>query len=1199
MKNFLDLLKEKIVVFDGAMGTNLMAQNLTLDDFGGANFENCSENLIYTRPDAVLNVHRAFLEVGSDVIETNTFGGNTIVLQEFGIADKAYDVNFRAAQMAKNLAGDFSTMDKPRFVAGSMGPGTKLPTLGHVSFLDLKKNYEAQVKGLFDGGIDLFIVETCQDILQTKAALAAIFEFFKNQRVKIPVIAQVTIETFGTMLNGTEISAALTALEPFPIDVIGMNCGTGPKQMSESLKYLCENAPLPVSVLPNAGLPEVKDGAMFYDETPESFTAQVVHFAKDFGANIVGGCCGTTPAHLKLVVEQVERLSPKQRHADLIPSASSIFFQQPYNQDNSFLIVGERVNASGSKKMRDLLEREDWDGLVSLAKSQEREGAHILDVNVDFVGRDGEKDMHELVSRLVTNVKIPLMLDSTEWQKMEAGLQHAGGKCILNSTNYEDGEERYLKVLELAKEYGAAVVVGTIDEDGMARTAEGKLKIAHRAYRQAVEFGIEAHDIFFDPLALPISTGIEEDRRNALETIESIKKIKAEMPEANIILGVSNVSFGLNPAARVVLNSIFLHKCVEAGMNSAIVNASKILPLNRFNEHEIEVAVDLIYDRRKFEGDVCTYDPLGEFTTIFQGKTAQSMKVDVSNLSTEDKLKHHIIDGEKIGLEENLNKALETYPPLDIVNDILLDGMKTVGDLFGSGQMQLPFVLQSAEVMKTAVKFLEPFMDKVEGESNKGVMVLATVKGDVHDIGKNLVDIILTNNGYKVINLGIKQPIDEILRVYEGTNCDAIGMSGLLVKSTLVMRDNLEIMNERGINIPVILGGAALNRRYVDQDLVPLYNGKLFYARDAFDGLHAMDALTQKKDLVTEEAENTEAETRASARVQKAAAGNGKSASPATTDELIDTVSDKEDLVGEDAKLGTVAARVSAKQTGDATHTTKSNVAPAETIPTAPFYGSKVVHIQDLTKVFAFINETALFKGQWQYKQGRKSKEEYEQILQKTVYPKFAAVKAQAIREKLLEAKLVYGYFPCQSENNDLIIYQDDERTERLRFTFPRQPKEQRGGQNLCLADYFASVDSGKIDVVPFHLVTMGKGASEHSAQLFKADNYTDYLLFHGLSVEAAEALAEMWHKRIREELGIAGNDAADLSKLFHQGYQGSRYSFGYPACPNLEDQAKLFELLQPERIDVELTEEFQLDPEQSTSAIIVHHREAKYFNVE
>ncbi|MDQ6786788.1 MAG: methionine synthase [Acidobacteriota bacterium] len=1198
MKSFLDLLKEKIVVFDGAMGTNLQVQNLSLDDFGGLRFEGCNENLLNTRPDAVEKVHAGFLEVGSDVIETNSFNGTTFDFEEYGMADMTYEMNAKAARLAKRIANDFSTKHKPRFVAGSMGPGRKLPTLGHVSFLDLKNSYAVQVAGLIDGGVDLLIVETCQDILQTKIALTAIFEHFKKFKIKLPVIAQVTIETFGTMLNGTEVSAALTALEPFPIDVIGMNCGTGPKQMTESIKYLCENAPLPVSVLPNAGLPEVKDGAMHYDETPESFTKQVLHFAQDFGANIVGGCCGTTPEHLKLVVEQVERLSPKQRKTNLIPSASSIFIQQPYTQDNSFLIVGERVNASGSKKMRDLLEREDWDGLVSLAKEQEREGAHILDVNVDFVGRNGEKDMHELVSRLVTNVKIPLMLDSTEWQKMEAGLQHAGGKCILNSTNYEDGEERFLKVLELAKEYGAAVVIGLIDEEGMARTAEGKLKIAHRAYKQAVEFGFEGHDIFFDPLALPISTGIEEDRRNAAETIEAIKQIHAEMPEANIILGVSNVSFGLNPAARVVLNSIFLHESVEAGMNSAIVNASKILPLNRFNEHEIEVALDLIYDRRKFESDICIYDPLGEFTTMFQGKTAQSMKVDVSNLSTEEKLKHHIIDGEKIGLEDNLKKALETYPALDIVNDILLDGMKTVGDLFGSGQMQLPFVLQSAEVMKTAVKFLEPFMEKTEGESNKGVMVLATVKGDVHDIGKNLVDIILTNNGYKVVNLGIKQPVDDILKAFEETRCDAIGMSGLLVKSTLVMRDNLEIMNERGINVPVVLGGAALNRRYVDDELVPLYNGKLFYARDAFDGLHAMDKLTQKNLA----AEDTQAETRASTRVQKAAAGNGtiEDRRPKTEDQAaIQTVEDAEDLVGEDAKLGKQAARVKSRVSGDAAHTNKSDVSQTVEIPVTPFYGSKVVREIDLDEVFAFINETALFKGQWQYKQGKSSKEDYAKLLENTVYPKFAAIKEKAKKENLLTPKVVYGYFPCQSEGNDLIIYEDDKTTEKLRFTFPRQPLEQRGGKNLCLADYFAAKDSDKIDVVPFQLVTMGRRASEYALELFQSDNYTEYLLFHGLSVESAEALAEMWHKRIREELGFADKDAKELTKLFHQGYQGSRYSFGYPACPNLEDQTKLFELLRPERIDVELSEEFQLHPEQSTSAIIVHHPQAKYFNIE
>ncbi len=1213
MTNFLDLLKEKIIVFDGAMGSNLQELSLTIDDWGGPNFENCSENLLYTRPDAIEKVHTSFLDVGCDVIETNSFGGSEVVLTEFGIADKTYDVNLKAAELAKRIANDYSTKAKPRFVAGSIGPGTKLPTLGHITYRDLTDAYREQVRGLIDGGSDLLIVETCQDLLQTKAALAAIFEHFEKQKIKIPVIAQVTIETFGTMLNGTEIGAALTALEPFPIDVIGMNCGTGPKQMADSFRYLCENSPLPVSVLPNAGLPEVKDGKQHYDETPESFAAQVEHFTKDFGANIVGGCCGTSPEHLKLLIERVGSLTPKERNAKLTPSASSIYFQQPYTQDASFLIVGERVNASGSKKMRDLLDAEDWDGLVNLAKSQEKEGAHILDVNVDFVGRDGVADMHELISRLVTSVKIPIMLDSTEWEKMEAGLEHAGGKCILNSTNFEDGEPRFQKVLSLAKEYGAAVVIGLIDEDGMARAKEDKIRIAKRAFEYATAFGIQPHDIFFDPLALPISTGIEEDRKNADETIAAIRQIREELPEANIILGVSNISFGLNPAARVVLNSVFLHDCVEAGMNSAIVNASKILPLIRFTEHEIDTARDLIYDRRKFDGDVCTYDPLTEFTTMFEGKSAQSIKQDITHLPVEERLKHHIIDGEKIGLEDSLKQALETYPPLEIINNILLDGMKTVGDLFGSGQMQLPFVLQSAEAMKAAVKFLEPFMEKVEG-SNKGVLVLATVKGDVHDIGKNLVDIILTNNGYKVVNLGIKQPIDDILRAWEETKCDAIGMSGLLVKSTLVMRDNLELMNERGINVPVILGGAALNRRYVDADLIPLYNGKLFYARDAFDGLHAMDELTGGQQSGESSESVGSIESRALAAVHGSeppavaggltqprdnAGSNSGLQPPATAGGSDFGLESEEDLVGEDAKLGAVAARISTRSAGDSTHTTRSDISQTTEIPIAPFYGSKVVEITDLNKVFGFINETALFKGQWQYKQGRKSPEEYQKILGETVYPKFSEIKAQAIREKLLEAKLVYGYFPCHSSGNDLIIYQDDGRTERMRFTFPRQPLEQRGGKNLCLADYFASIDSGKADVVAFQLVTMGRKASEHSAKLFKTDNYTDYLLFHGLSVESAEALAEMWHKRVREEMGIAGSDAPELAKLFHQGYHGSRFSFGYPACPNLDDQTKLFELLGPERIGVELTEEFQLDPEQSTSAIIIHHPEAKYFNIE
>ncbi|HEX6626153.1 MAG TPA: methionine synthase [Pyrinomonadaceae bacterium] len=1189
MTDFLNTLKERIVVFDGAMGTSLQTQNLTLEDYGGAQFEGCPEYLLISKPSAVEQVHAGFLEVGCDVIETDSFGGTPVVLAEYQIAHMAYELNFKAAELAKRVAGDYATKGRPRWVAGSIGPGTKLPTLGHATFEELRDAYGVQVRGLVDGGADLLIVETCQDLLQTKSALAAIFGYFKEIKRRIPVIAQVTIEVFGTMLNGTEISAALTALEPVPIDVIGMNCGTGPRHMTESIRYLCENAPLPVSVLPNAGLPEVKDGKQHYGETPESFTAQIVHFARDFGVNVVGGCCGTTPEHLKSVVEAMRDITPKQRDARLVPSASSIYMQQPYVQDASFLVVGERVNASGSKKMRDLLNAEDWDGLVSLAREQEREGAHILDVNVDYVGRDGERDMHALVSRLVTDVKIPLMLDSTEWQKMEAGLQHAGGKCILNSTNYEDGEPRFKKLIELAQEYGAAVVVGTIDEQGMARGAEGKFEIAKRAYEQATEeLGFPAHDIFFDPLALPISTGIEEDRRNAAETIEALRRIKRELPGCLTILGVSNVSFGLSPASRVVLNSVFLHDAVEAGLDAAIVNASKIVPLNRVGERELEVARELIYDQRRFEGDVCTYDPLTEFTKLFEGVTTKTAKADTSSLPVEERLKRHIIDGEKLKLEDNLRLALESYSALDIINDILLDGMKTVGDLFGSGQMQLPFVLQSAEVMKTAVRFLEPFMEKTGGATAKGTMVLATVKGDVHDIGKNLVDIILTNNGYRVINLGIKQPVENILGAYEEHRADAIGMSGLLVKSTLIMRENLELMNERGISVPVVLGGAALTRRYVEDDLKALYLGDLFYAKDAFDGLHLMDQLKG------DEREAAKAGANGDGAAKAAAAAQASEAKGATAEDAAD---EQEELIGEEAKLGirkTVRPR-GVISVGDTSHTKRSDVNPNAPIPRAPFYGSRVVEDVPLDEVFAFVNETALFKGQWQFKQGRKSAEEYRAFVAEKVRPVYDELKERSKREGLLTPKVVYGYFPCQSSGNDLIIYQDDERTERTRFTFPRQP----AGKRLCLADYFASVESGRVDVAAFHLVTVGRRASEYAHELFSSDNYADYLYFHGLSVESAEALAELRHKRVREELGIAGRDAQELAKLFHQGYQGSRFSFGYPACPNLEDQTKLFELIDPARIDVELSEEFQLVPEQSTSAIIVHHVEAKYFSID
>ncbi|HEY2972484.1 MAG TPA: methionine synthase [Pyrinomonadaceae bacterium] len=1177
MANFLDTLKQRIVVFDGAMGTNIQVQNLTPDDFGG--LDGCNEYLVVTKPEAVAKVHAGFLEVGCDVIETDTFGAASIVLAEYDIADKAYELNLKAAQLAKRVALDYSKVDWPRWVAGSMGPTTKLPSLGHISFLDMKRSYYDQVRGLVDGGVDLLIVETCQDLLQTKSALAAIFEYFEEIKRRVPVIAQVTIEAFGTMLMGTEIGAALTALEPFPIDVIGMNCATGPKQMSENVRYLCQNSTLPVSVIPNAGIPENVGGHAHYKETPESLAADLAHFARDLGVNIVGGCCGTTPAHLRAVVEAVRNVTPVRRNVERLAAASSNFIQQPYRQDTSFLIVGERVNASGSKKMRDLLSVEDWDGLVSLAKEQEREGAHVLDVNVDFVGRNGEADMHELASRLSTNIKIPLMFDSTEWQKMEAGLHHAGGKCILNSTNYEDGVPRFTKVIELAKRYGASVVIGTIDEEGMARTADGKLRIAKRAYVQATtELELPASDIFFDPLALPISTGIEEDRRNALETIEGIRRIKKELPGCFTILGVSNISFGLNPASRVVLNSVFLHDAVAAGLDAAIVNASKIEPLNRIGEQELKVARELIYDQRKFEGEVCIYDPLTEFTKLFEGVKAKGSKKASKGETVEERLKNHIIDGEKIGLEDELRSALEKYSALEIVNDILLEGMKVVGDLFGSGQMQLPFVLQSAEAMKAAVRFLEPFMEKKGGATTKGTMILATVKGDVHDIGKNLVDIILTNNGYKVINLGIKQPIDNILQAHEEHKADAIGMSGLLVKSTLIMKENLELMNERGVNIPVVLGGAALNRRYVDDDLKPLYKGQLFYARDAFAGLHTMDKLASGNGAELNMGD-----------MAKAAVASGSD---------LEAAEDSEDLVGEEAKLGIrkpLQPRGTTKIAGDTTHTRRSDVGTDVPVPAAPFYGSRVVEDIALDEVFSFVNETALFKGQWQFKQGRMPAADYETLVRKTVRPIYEELQQRSKREQLLRPRVVYGYFPCQSSGNDLIILNDDKKIERMRFTFPRQPS----GKRLCLADFFAAKESGRVDVVSFHLVTMGSRASAYSQELFKSDNYTDYLYFHGLSVEGAEALAELWHKRIREELGIAVQDAADVRKLFRQQYQGSRFSFGYPACPNLEDQAKLFELLDPARIGVELTEEFQLDPEQSTSAIIVHHPEAKYFSID
>jgi 5-methyltetrahydrofolate--homocysteine methyltransferase len=1193
-----------VLVFDGATGTSFQQMDLNAEDFGGAALEGCNEHLVFTRPDAVQAVHRQFLEAGADVIETDTFGATSLVLAEYDIADQTFALNKRAAELAREMADAYSTPEKPRFVAGSMGPTTKLPTLGHVDFDTMKASFAEQAEGLLAGDVDLFIVETCQDVLQIKAALQGIEDAFRTTGQRRPLMVSVTMETTGTMLVGSDIAAVVAILEPFPIDVLGLNCATGPEQMKEHIRYLSEHSPFVVSCIPNAGLPENIGGVAHYRLTPVEMKMQLLHFVEDLGVQVIGGCCGTTPAHIGALAELAAELhaapravrTPQTQHArpllQVEPSAASIYGTTPYHQDNSFLIIGERLNASGSKKVRELLADEDWDGLVAVARGQVKENAHVLDVNVDYVGRDGERDMRELVSRLVTNVNLPLMLDSTEWQKMEAGLKVAGGKCILNSTNYEDGDERFFKVLELAKAYGAGVVVGTIDEEGMARTAERKFAIAQRAYRDALEFGIPAHEIFYDPLALPISTGIEEDRLNGAATVEAIRRIRSDLPGVHVVLGVSNVSFGLSPAARIVLNSVFLHDCCEAGMDAAIVSPAKILPLAKISQEHQQVCRDLIYDRRRFESDdagaICSYDPLTVLTTLFEGVSAKEARASgpsLADLPVEERLKQHIIDGERIGLEASLNEALQTYPPLQIINTFLLDGMKVVGDLFGSGQMQLPFVLQSAETMKAAVAQLEPHMETVEGESSaKGKFLIATVKGDVHDIGKNLVDIILTNNGYEVINLGIKQSCEAIIEAQQQHQADCIAMSGLLVKSTAFMKDNLEAFNEAGIAVPVILGGAALTPRFVHGDCRAAYRGQVIYGRDAFADLRFMDALM--------EAKAADAWNDHQGFLGPIPEGLGL----ASTDSADPAVPPSH---GGDSAIPAVPA--DGPDAGPNDH--RSESVPEEPALNPPFWGSQVLTEQDinLEEVFAYLDRNALFAGQWQLrKTQQQSRPDYEAMLAEKAEPVLQQWMQRCVAEQLLTPRVAYGYFPCGRSGNAVVLFDPAEPQRELgRFALPRQ----RSGNRYCIADFYRDLSpradgvATPTDVLPMQAVTMGDRASAFARELFKADQYSDYLYFHGLGVQMAEALAEWVHARIRRELGYADPADMPLRDVLAQRYRGSRYSFGYPACPNVADSRQQLAWLGAERIGLTMDESDQLDPEQSTTALVALHSQARYFS--
>ncbi len=1175
--SFFKQCQEKVLLFDGGMGSMLQTYPLTEDDFEG--LEGCNEILVRTRPQVIQEIHAAYFEAGADVVETNSFGSASIVLAEYDIADQAYDLSYRAAKIAKEVALDFSAKgSKPRFVAGSIGPTTKLPTLGHIAYDDLKAAYVDQVRGLVDGGADMLLIETCQDLLQTKAALAAVSKVRRSLNRYIPTMVQVTIETTGTMLVGMDIASVVTALQPFDIDVLGMNCATGPQEMAAHVRYLSQNSPFYISCLPNAGIPENVGGKAHYHLSPEDLASHLQHFVKDLGVHIVGGCCGTTPKHIKAVDNLIGNLAPGPRETRYENSLSSLYTSVPMFQDPPPVLVGERTNSNGSKKFRDLLAEDNYDALVDIGRHQLEQGAHLLDVCTAYVGRDEVKDMVETITRFNAQLDLPLMIDSTEAPVIEAALKLVAGKTIVNSINLEDGEERLEVILPMCKEFGAAVVALTIDEEGMAKTAQRKFEIAQRIYQLSTEkYGIQPGDIVFDTLTFTLGSGDEEFRKAGTETIEAIRLIRQAYPEVGFVLGISNISFGLKPAVRHVLNSVFLHYAMEAGLNMAIINSAHLLPLHRISEKERDLCRQLIFDERQFAEDgTVTYDPLIELMAYFEehgGTTVEKKKKELPE-QIEERLKYRIINGEKTGLEPDINEALTQYPALAIINDILLDGMKTVGELFGKGEMQLPFVLQSAEVMKACVALLEPHMDKVDGGHSKGIMVLATVKGDVHDIGKNLVDIILTNNGYKVINLGIKQPLETMLTALDEHNADAIGMSGLLVKSTAIMKDNLIAMKERGLNVPVVLGGAALTKRFVEEDCQNVYEGRVYYAKDAFSGLYAMELIMGKE----------------------TAQGAGELSPPAELSKVL--VAPGGEPVYQ--AVGEITMGGSGLSADDPDYLRRCPEIRLDVdIPQPPFWGTRVVTELDLTQIYPYLNQQALFSGQWQVKRGNRSAKEHEAFVAEKIVPILDTLKRRVIDERLLLPKVIYGFFPCQSEGNSLLVYRPEpwkaNGTKEVweRFTFPR------GGQKKqCLADFFAPVDSGKMDVVALQIVTMGQEASKYALDLFNANNYSDYLYFHGFGVEMAEALAEYWHKRVREEWGIAGQDAADIKRLFAQGYQGSRYSPGYPACPNLEDQTHFFSLLEPERIGIELSEEFMLEPEQSTSALIVHHPQARYFDV-
>ena len=1181
----MDALATRVVIGDGAMGTQLQEFNPTLADY--EQLEGCNEILNVSRPDIITSIHNAYLETGIDAIETNTFGANWSNLSDYNIEDRIEELAQAGSKLARDAVEAFEARDgRMRWVLGSMGPGTKLPSLGHTTYAHLRNTFAEQAIGLIKGGTDAFLIETSQDLLQTKAAVNGCKQAIAQLGIRLPIFVEITVELTGTMLMGSEIGAALTALEPLGVDMIGLNCATGPTEMSEHLRYLSKHSQIPVMCMPNAGLPVLTATGASYPLTPDQLATAHEQFVREFGLSLVGGCCGTTPEHMKAVVDRLAGTAAVARVIDEDPGVASLYQHVPFNQDNAYLAIGERTNANGSKAFRDAMLEQRWDDCVEIAKNQIRSGAHLLDVCVDYVGRDGVDDARQIVSRFASASTLPLVIDSTEPAVIQAGMELIGGRPVVNSVNFEDGDgpnSRFGKIMPLVKEHGAAVIALTIDEEGQARTAEGKVRIASRLVDDLVEnWGMKVTDIIVDALTFPIATGQEETRRDAIETIDAIRQITTKYPGIHTTLGVSNVSFGLNPAARMVLNSVFLHEAVEAGLDSAIVDAAKIVPLASVPDDRRKVALDLVWDRREYdaEGNL-TYDPLSTMLDLFAGVDTAALKdqraAELAALPLGERLARRIIDGENKGLEEDLATArAEGMAPLDIINDHLLSGMQVVGDRFSKGEMQLPFVLQSAEVMKAAVALLEPYMEKSEA-AGKGKIVLATVRGDVHDIGKNLVDIILTNNGYDVVNIGIKQSINDIIAAAEEHNADVIGMSGLLVKSTVVMKENLLELNARGLakKWPVILGGAALTRAFVEQDLAELFEGNVRYAKDAFEGLALMEPLV--------------------------AIARGADATTVGLPPLKKRIHRPGLLI----------------ETAEADLPARSDVATDNPVPAPPFWGTRIVKGIPLADFAAFLDERATFMGQWGLKPGRgEDGASYDELVETEGRPRLRYWLDRILGEGMFDPTVVYGYFPVISQGDDTIVlhHGDDPTgalglsgllapdggsagqlgTERLRFTFPRQRRD----RHLCLSDFVRSQESGQIDVLPVQLVTAGATVDNFTAAMFEANAYRDYMELNGLAMQLTEALAEYWHSRIRAELGFGGEDPTSIEGMFKLDYRGARFSLGYPACPDMEDRRKVVELLKPERVGVSLSEELMLYPEQSTDAFVFHHPEAKYFSV-